>query len=251
MKNFLSVITPTIRSSNYLQHYLNSLYGSVSNPQEMLEIIFIGPQLDYDTYCLLERFPNVKFIKDSGHPNRCQQIGLNIASNKFVHFSADDAIYFEDCFKPYEECTDKIVTFNYTEAGNIAVEDFSIRRCYPSSRFIRPEWVILNNALIDRELAQKYNLDCSFEVTCYGHVDLAVRLQKNNEPIRVVKEPIMACSHMPDITGDHAPVHYAQTEHDQALFVDKYSVNTADIFIDHNNFVFRSEKVWSRRFKNA
>lgn len=244
MKNFISVITPTIRPS-YLERYIQSLFSSVSNP-EYLEIIFIGPEYNklFDTY------PNIKFIKDFGHPNRCQQLGLNIASNRYVHFSSDDAIYHEGCFEPYLNAVEKIISFNYTEGGNVAVNNFAIRSCYPSGRFVRPEWIILNNALIERELAQKYNIDCSFEVTCYGHVDLAVRLQRSGELVHIVNQPIMSCSHMPETTGDHGPVHYAQTEHDQTLFIDKYSSLGADIFIDHNNYVFRSEKIWSRRFKN-
>jgi hypothetical protein len=54
---------------------------------------------------------------------------------------------------------------------------------------------------------------------------------------------------MPGTTGDHAPVHYAQTENDEMLFAVVYSnINsTTRKSIDFDNWQ-KAPSVWERRF---
>ena len=83
-------------------------------------------------------------------------------------------------------------------------------------------------------------------------MDFAIRTQRAGSEYFMIPHPIFTCSHMPGTTGDHAPVHYAQLEHDQPLLKEIY--NNPDclnrVKIDINNWK-GAEKRWNRRFSNV
>ena len=64
-------------------------------------------------------------------------------------------------------------------------------------------------------------------------------------------DPVLDCGHMPGTSGDHAPIHYAQLDHDEPLFRSRYSTSEGL----HNNKKLKLSdwklypSIWGRRFK--
>ena len=61
--------------------------------------------------------------------------------------------------------------------------------------------------------------DCSFEYLNHATHDLLYRIQ-NTKPVKYVLSDKEICSAdwQPETSGDHAPIHNAQTHHDRYLF---------------------------------
>jgi hypothetical protein len=78
---------------------------------------------------------------------------------------------------------------------------------------------------------------------------MAMRTQRDGAKIHLIDLIMSQCGHMPGTSGDHAPMHYAQLDHDEPLFRSIYSdpncVNR--IKIDINNWKNSPER-WVRRF---
>lgn len=112
-----------------------------------------------------------------------------------------------------------------------------------------PAWM-LNVGIVSRQLLLDVGgWDCQFEVCPFSYNDLAVRLQKHGINFILQDEMMYHCGHMPVRSGDHGPIHDAQTTHDAPLFAQIYSdPNQASrIFIDLNNWE-NSTDHWARRF---
>lgn len=243
----LTIIVPSIRIYNW-KSYINSIEKSCS--EYSYEIIFIGPEYN----SIIDEYKNIKYIRDFGHPNRCQQIGILLSEGEYITFSADDCLYKENsinkCLNILSTNNIDYLTTGYMEGGNVAVHDFSIRHCYASGKHINPNWKIFNSVFIKRKIVEKYNLDTTFAVTCIGHVDLACRIQYD-DTIKglVLNENIMECSHLPDRTGDHGPIADSQTFIDGPSFFKKYN---RDVFpenlISWNNWKSDTQNIWSDRF---
>ena len=61
---------------------------------------------------------------------------------------------------------------------------------------------------------------------------------------------IFECTQFPGTSGDHAPIHHAQLEHDQPFYATIWkSSNCLDrIVIDYDNWK-KVPSIWNRRFK--
>lgn len=240
----LSIIIPSIRTTNWLD-LVNQI--SVAVGKYSFEVIFVGPEYNHD----VDSFRNVKYVRDFGSPNRCQQIGLMMAEGKFVTWLADDiedGPFNIDKFLDsiVNEPEDTVAVGNYNEGGNLAVQDFSIKHCYGGGWKIQSDWQIFNVAFIRRSYLEKFGgFDCKYQVTCLGHADLAARLQKTGCKIVNKNINIASFGHMPDTSGDHGPVHVTQIFYDQPLF----NESTDQIFHAHvklDNWK-KEEAVWSSR----
>jgi hypothetical protein len=213
----LSIIIPSIRVAGW-KDLVNQI--SVAAGDYTFEVIFVGPEYNQD----VDQFKNVKYVRDFGSPNRCQQIGLMMAEGKFVTWFVDDyesGPFNIDKFMDsvYNEEEEAVAIGNYDEAGVLAVHDFSIRHCYGGGSSIKPDWQIFNVAFVRRSYLERFGgFDCRYQVTCLGHTDLAARLQ--DAGCRVINNNINlgAVKHLPDTSGDHGPVHNAQVFYDQPLF---------------------------------
>lgn len=243
----LTIVVPSIRIE-YWDDWIEAVHNSCK--EHSFEIIFIGPSYN----ACIEKYKNIKYVRDFGHPNRCQQIGLLLAEGEIVTFGSDDCLYKEGaidkCLDIYYKNDIDFLTTGYNEGGNVAVNNFSVRRCYGSGKNVNNNWVIFNSVFIGRDTIEKYSLDTSFAVTCIGHTDLACRVQAT-EGIKgaVLNENIMECSHMPGKTGDHGPVCDSQTLVDGPNFFTKYNSDEfPELFIKWNCWKNDSIPVWKDRF---
>lgn len=243
----LSIIIPSIRTDKW-----PTLIESIEKACKLnsFEIIFVGPK-HHDV--MYER-KNVKFVRDFGHPNRCQQIGLLLSEGEIVTWGSDDGLYMEDSIDNCLSLIDKenldYLSTGYKEGGNSAVSNFSIRSCYYSGPHVNQNWYIFNVGFVKRKLLELVNFDTTFEVTCIGHADLACRIQNLSSNGKVIKDEILVCEHMEGSSGDHGPIFESQTYHDQDLFYRKYCGHNFNN-VKWNDWKSNTETIWSRRFKDV
>ena len=201
----LSIIIPTVRTERWRDIILAI---EKSAAPYSWEILFVGP---YYNSCI-EGYTNIKYIRDFGNPNRCQQIGLLLSEGKFITWLVDDynegpnnISKFLDIIYNTDEET--IVVGNYDENGTVAVNDFSITRCYGGGQYVNPSWVIFNVAFLHTSFLEKIGgFDCNFNVTCIGHTDVAVRCQHHGCKVINGNMKIGGLVWLADTTGDHAPI---------------------------------------------
>lgn len=243
----LSIIVPSIRTYNW-KNWIDCIINSCK--RYSYEIIFVGPEYNDS----INNYKNIKYIRDFGHPNRCQQIGILLSEGEYVTFGSDDCLYKEN---KIDECLDIIyfnkldyLTTGYNEGGNTAVNNFTIKSCYQAGKNINNNWVIFNSVFIKRPILEDYNLDTKFAVTCIGHTDLACRVQSNQSIIGgILIENIMDCSHMPGRTGDHGPICDTQTFTDSPAFFYKYNQdNFPNNKINWNDWKNNTNQIWNARF---
>ena len=253
----LSLIMPGISPHNWVAVY-NSIEDSTKRE---FELIIISP---YELPDVLKYMPNVKYIQDWGNPNRCQQLGLLIAQGDVVGAHADDALYYPgrldivlDAF--YDNPSyKKAVGAKYLEGTGHTEkvhqpDDYyklNLSEWTSSPQFSNDWWlfnIIFMNTSYLRELG---GWDCSYETPFYGHTDLAVRAQYDGAEVTMLDLDLTNASHMPERTGDHAPVHDAHMEHDYPMFKNKYANTISSILPQIGIYnCYDAPEVWSRRFK--
>ena len=262
IKPKLSVILPGIRAQNWLSFY-DRLEDSFDGD---FELIIISP---YELPESLSDVSDVMHIQDWGSPARCQQIGLAHATGECVTWGADDGYFLNGKLTEAVELLESsatsnkdIVTCKYIEGADTALyEDHMERDEYYKINFskglrakhIPDDYWILNVGIVNTEYAKEIGgWDSKFEVTTIAHMDFAIRTQRNGSKYVMMEEPIFTCSHMPDLTGDHAPIHVAQLGHDEplfrALYDDERSLDRTTIRLD--NWKSSPER-WEKRFNKG
>ena len=252
----LTVIVPGIRTYNWVRLY-ESIFKATNRSWEM---IFIGPTAP--PVELSDR-SNIKYIKDYGTPIRCQQIGLQMSEGKWITWAADDGYFLDGSLDIGFNLLDArgqdeniVLMGKYFEGdGNEStMSDLHYYRLssHPctSSPYIPQEFYILNVGLVARSLLEKFGgWDCQFEVCPMSYADLAFRLQNAGTEFIVQDEVMFKCSHMPNDTGDHGPVHFAQLLNDEPLYRRIYS--SPDCLsrpIPSLDNWKQSPSIWKRRF---
>lgn len=243
----LSIIVPGIRVENW-----ERLYDSIDLSSKW-EIIFVGPRAP-----LFER-SNMAYFHSLRSPNSCQQFALGYCSGEHINFAADDGIFLPNALDEAFHLLDKdnyksIVVGRYLEGDNpigMTSEDYYRFKYHKPYRLagINPEWLIFNCGLISRKLILElggYDAE-NFEVTTVGHADLSIRAQKAGANMILMKEPMFKCSHQPGKSGDHKPIHIAQTKRDLPKFQQMYAKPNDRVNIDLNNWQ-HTEEVWKGRF---
>lgn len=255
MTRDVSIILPAIRFNRWI-----NLYNSITNSMKRsFELIIVGPtSLPPE----LQDKKNVKFVKDYGSPVRASQIASLIAEGKYLTWAADDCIFENGVLDKNLDLLDEkflknknnkdVVINNYAEAGNsLPVDVLKLKVAYPPHTYISDDWYIFNVATMHTSFFYELGgYDCRFEACPFAHSDLAARAQRAGAIVHVINENMLTCGHMPGISGDHAPVHYAQTEHDEKLYSLIYeNPNSQDRKnIDLDNWQ-NAPKIWDRRFK--
>ena len=264
----LSIILPGIRTANWLSFY-DSIVKSFS---DSFEVIIVSP---YGLPKELEQYDNIKIIKDLGSPSRCQQIGLVHCEGEFVTWGADDGVFHDGMLDEAlslwekEATSDKdIVTCKYFEGdrdqdgklhstGETVLSKNSYYRINNAAglrtSFVPDKYWILNIGIVKTSYVKELGgWDTRFEATAVSHTDFAVRTQRNGSKYFMLEKPIAAFGHMPGISGDHAPIHYAHLTNDEPLFRRIYESSGCleRIKIDLNNWRL-SPTIWKRRFGHA
>jgi len=250
----LSILMPAIRTERWV-----NLYKSIiSSTTRSFELILVSP---YPLPKALAKAANIKYIKDYGNPNRCFNIALSLAEGKYCTWGADDGLYQKGVLDKALNILDSaqdpksIVAMATVEADRHYSEEFCYINKHPEicSPYIPDHYRLLALGMLRTDYFIKLGgVSCEFEAHAMGHLDLSIRAQNDGANVVFLRDICMILSHMPNTTGDHAPMHYAQVEHDEDLYRKLYRdkdyrpQNCLDL-LDWRN----SERVWTRRFKNA
>lgn len=252
----LTVIVPGIRVKNW-----KKLYDSVKQAfSGSWEIIFISPYTLPKELVLLD---NVRLIQSWRNPITCQQLGLLQSKGDYITWAADDGYYLPKSLDiAIESLKDKnykaIVMGKYQEGDrlNDAMEkiDYYILSNHISMQlpFVPKNYYMLNCGVVSKKLLIELGgWDCeNFEVCPLSYNDFAIRAQRYGCEFIIQDDIMFACGHMPGHTGDHGPIHEAQTLRDHPIFEEIYRNPSAinRIAVSLNGWINTAEK-WERRFK--
>jgi hypothetical protein len=255
----VTLIVPGIRTQFWEKMYdsLSPSFGS-----KTFEVIFVGPN---DCPQALTEKDNVTFIKDFGHPNRCQQIAASKASGKYISWFADDAVAkpgaYEIVINSLEGLTENdAACCKFLESDNPSpsmwgddyyhVNNSTWTRC----DFIQNDQLIMNVGVVHEKVFREIGgFDTNlFECTAMAHSDLAIRLTHIGVKIHLFNLIVMHCGFTPGDSGDHGPVFAAHHDSDipnfRNLYSSKGSLGRSRIEFDNWK---STEAKWSRRFGNA
>ena len=247
----LSVCLAAIRIDNWERLY-KSIEKSIGDYS--FEIIFCGPHSNPPES--LKDKNNITCIQDYGPPTRAQQVAIKSAKGRYMTWTADDGWFLEDklseCIKFLDSLngTKKIIVTQYIEGGSDGLGNYSMNYHEPvRSPYYPDNFVVFNSVVMETEyFKQLGGFDCRFEACPMAYVDLGARAQKDGASVYMTGV-IYECTQFVGDTGDHAPIHYAQLEHDQPLYKEIWrSADCADrLKIDFENWREASE-IWPRRF---
>jgi glycosyltransferase involved in cell wall biosynthesis len=257
MKYDISIPIPTIRIEN-----LSNLYDSIdkSFTEGSWEIIFVSPYpLSDDLLCK----DNVKYIQDWGCPTRCRQMGLVHSEGEWICYAADDVLFFPNSLDVAYQQLQSVdyktaVLGKYTEGNRdnplMLTDDYYRMDFHDAFKDIQPSlsksYYLFMSGLVSTKLVKEVGgWDCQFQTCAMSCMDLSMRLQNYGLKILTTNEPLFHASHMPNTTGDHAPIHYAQIIDDQPLFNQLYTSDNPEkrIKIEIDNWKNCPSK-WERRF---
>ena len=255
----LSIILPSIRTHN-LDRFYDSVQGSCQEYD--WEIVVASP---FDLPESLSNKNNVKLIKTFDKIPVCIQRATKLAEGELICHLVDDCELLPssldqsiDFFK--DTCSKKdALCLTYVELANYMVspERWRVKSILEGSEwahefqspFINPEWfVFVQPMMLRRRFIELGGMDCQFEYSNHAHHDLAFRLQIQGGNVHVPPFMISVAAHMPERTGDHGPVHDAQTGPDQKRFNQLYQYERTPV-INYNNWEECSGR-WERRFGN-
>lgn len=242
----LSIILPSIRIQN-IPRLLNSIYNAYEGK---IELIVVGP------YAPIVH-ADIKWIQSWRSPNACQQQGLLEATGEYITFAADDGMFISsaldealDLINDYKE----IVVGRYLEGDNpinmnsADYYKFKYHKPYRLSG-VPQDCLIFNCGIISRKFIMElggWDAD-NFEVPTIAHADLGIRAYKAGAKMTLSNHVMFRCSHQPGKSGDHKPIHKAQTKRDLPRFTEIYSKPNNRINIDLNNWEYTPRK-WRERF---
>lgn len=251
----LSVLVPSIRP-----HNLKKLYDSIKEAcSQTFEMIVVSP---FELPESLKTEDNVRLIQDWGSPIRAQQLGLVNSTGEYVSWCADDGICLPGSYdKAFELLEGKdyktVIMGKYREGDGNTDEMVKDHYYYLNNhsgsvcQFMPDNTLMLNCGIVSRQiLFELGGWDAkTFQVCPYAYHDLAIRLQKYGCEFIIQQEEMFKCSHMPDCTGDHGPIHMAQIYFDEPMFKEIYNHPywSKRIAIDIDNWKQAPTK-WERRF---
>jgi hypothetical protein len=251
----LTMLCPGIRTEKWERLY-NSVIDSFHGDFEM---IFISPY-EFPDKLKQVKGNNVRLIHDWGTPIRCQQIGLIESKGEWIAWTSDDGVFLPGALdKAFEIVKDKdyktIVTGKYTEGDNaysMLNDKYYILNNHDACNlpFVPRETYMLNVGIVSRQLLIELGgWDCQFEVCPMAYNDFAIRAKNYGAEFIMQDELMFKCSHLPGTMGDHGPIHYAQTQHDQPIFTLIYcdEEKSKRTTIDIENWKNVPSR-WERRF---
>jgi hypothetical protein len=252
----ISLTMPAIR-----QHLWSDFYESAARScsNHSFELVIASP---FDLPDSLKDKTNIVHIKDYGNPSRATQLANIAATGDLIYNCVDDGVFTNhaldwvvDYFK--RNCGElDVVNMRYREAPNGDGGVFPLESWkagfHGDLRLpgINPEWGIALHFVMKRQTYLDFGgIDCEFEYSNHGIHDLMFRLQAAGGCIHPSELDGLNCTHLPGESGDHAPIHKAQTFHDGPRFANIYKSPTAAHdrkCLDLENWKSQSE-VWDKR----
>ena len=256
----LSVCLAAIRKDNWKRLY-DSIVDSIGD--YTFELIFCGPHKELPAE--LSSLENVRCFQDFGAPTRAQQIAMGYAEGRYITWTADDGWFLKKGLQRCIEILDsqendekRCVVTQYVEGGSDGLGDPN-RGMYcmnfhdpVRSPFYPNDFLIFNSVVLPTKYFKDLGgFDCRFEACPMAFVDFGARAQLDGINTTLI-DVIFECTQFPGTSGDHAPIHYAQLEHDQPLYrrIWHSSKCLQRIKIDYDNWKNVPE-VWDRRFNKG
>jgi hypothetical protein len=222
--------------------------------QYTFELIICGPHKELPEE--LQDKSNVQHIQDFGCPTRAQQISTIPASGRYMAWAADDGWFYPNKLAECINILDRMhenkraLVTQYIEGGRDGLGNYTMNYHEPiRSPYYPNNFLIFNSVIVVldhfRELG---GFDCRFEACPMAFADLGARMQKDGCAVKLLPT-IFECTHMMGDTGDHAPIHYGQIEHDQPLYrqIWRDPACVDRLKIDFDNWK-EAPEVWERRF---
>jgi hypothetical protein len=256
MKYDLTVVLPSIRKER-LPAFWESLLWAVG-PKYRCQLIIVSP---YDLPEQLLGIPNISILQDFGSPARCIQMGALLAEGKYITWSSDDGLYYENSL---EKCIDLLeqesvlnslhaVIVRYSEGvgrtGQEPPDNYWVGSTHPDMQLptIDPNWNIAPVGMYHTDMFYDFGgLDCRFEHANMNSHDLAFRFQMAGGKFHKSPTVVMGCDQMPGWSGDHGHIEDAYWKNDKGLFAEVWS-KPREMQISYDNWK-NAESVW-RRFK--
>lgn len=250
----ISIFMPCIRV-HLLPGWYESLLSSVGDYS--FEAVICGP---FDPPKEIAKIPHIKFIKSYAHPTKCAQIAAKSCAAKYLYHTVDDVVFLPnrikeamDLIKDSDDTT--IIGMRYKEGANfsgrrIPEHEWTVGGSYSYLPLPR-DWYIYGHFLMNRGFFRLLGgFDCAFEYLNHATHDLEIRAQIYGMNWIRFEEEISSADWVEGTTGDHAPIHYAQTTHDAPLFNEIWGPkpNRTIINIDNDK---NYPDVWERRFPNG
>jgi hypothetical protein len=221
----LSVFMPTIRVPLLMDWY-NSLAVACNGID--FEVVTCGPFKPPKELLDLDNF---KWVEDFGCPTRAAQIAAIECVGDIIYHTVDDVLFFgteiANEVNRLDLVNEEIIAMRYKEGQNHTGVKLSPCYWYSDSSYnpqvfkgVDPCWGSCIHFLMKRDLFIEFGgFDCSFEYLNHATHDLLYRIQ-NTKPVKYVLSDKEVCSAdwQPETSGDHAPIHNAQTKHDRYLF---------------------------------
>ena len=246
----LSVFMPTIRT-----HLLEEWYSTLekSCDRHPFEAVLCGP---FDIPTSLSDRKNVKFIKDFGNPTRAGQIAAINCEGDYLYHTTDDVAFFPQVISNELDKIKEnhIVGMRYREGEGHLGNKLDASYWYAPNAYgdfpgVDQNWGICVHFLMSRKLFLKYGgFDCRWQYLNHAGHDLLFRVQKNEAVEYCLSdEEASSADWMPNITGDHAPIHHAQIQDDDPLFQREWFFENDRGVIDLHNYKDQSS-IWNKRF---
>lgn len=245
----LSVFMPSIRT-----HLLEKWYESLTKSCDRhgFEVIVCGP---FDPPTSLTELDNFKFVRSFASPTVCAQLAALEATGEYLYHTTDDVIFF-----PYEISNeldiieDEIVGMRYREGQSHSGSELPrsywfAEPSYGGMAGVNGEWGICVHFLMKCDLFLDYGgFDCRYQYLNHAGHDLLFRIQQS-EPTTfdLSFNEICSADWLPNVTGDHSPIHHAQTNHDAPLFYSEWLQKNSRGKIPIINYKSQPE-IWNQRF---
>jgi hypothetical protein len=254
----VSIISPAIRKEKWMDFYLGmaQAIGKYS-----FEWILTGP-IEPDKELLNK--PNVKHVKDYGHPTRCTQIASIVAEGELLGWESDDGIFIENGLELavdmwYQSGNPKNqVILKYLEGPHPNMPDMTASGLgywhawfHDGLKFagIPKHYMCAGLGMLQTEYFRKLGgFDCRFENINMCCHDLSFRIQHDGGQLLLPPKHIMWNEWSSENGGIIVD---AYNEQDFPLFKRLYNqsdILTHRIYLDYNNWMYNSSPVWARRF---
>ncbi len=255
----VSFFLPGIRT-----HFWERLYQTAIDAcgNYTFEIVVVSPFDPPKSLLGNERF---RVIKDFGCPTRCAQIAASNCRGRLIYHTVDDGFFYPGSIDSAVEFYDKhcqkddMINMRYREGpnhtgGSLPLEFWT---AWTSDELRLPgvakDWKTSLHFLVNREkFLEMGGFDSRFEYLNHPLHDFAFRLQASGGKIYHSPQEVINCTHYPDQTVDHGPIHNAQIHHDAPIFREMYQNSQAAY--ERSSIPFDNWKnapdVWERRFGN-
>lgn len=273
----LSIICPAIRSEKW-----NAVYKSIEDSfSDSWELVLITER---ELPSELKFKNNIKVIFSERAPMQKQQQGLSHCEGEYITVISDDSLFLPHTLDRTFKETIKdnldyktIIVLKYLEGEEHLFPEWYLIQVNENMRFktnhdfmksdmyyysdshdssnmvgIPYHSPILSCAIISRKLLFEvggWNADL-FESQAMGNILLSARLMWYGCKYIIQDFVVSTCGYMTQDTGDHGPLHYAQTDHDQPILNNLFKDNSQKnhIIIPMDNWKL-TEPVWYRKKK--